>query len=164
MTDTNEPKAVRDARARARRLSRTTPELSYQQALDGVARSEGYAHWSAFMKDDVHARGTGTAPPSSWRRTPFRRFEEETRPSGHWDGDRVTFNVANALTVLITLLPSPLLFMLAMGMEKSIVSRTIMLVMTTTVVAGGGGVAVFLCTHAMRGTMLWLRTRRRGTA
>lgn len=47
MTKTIEAKPVREARAEARRMARKT-ELSYQQALDKVARDAGAEHWAAF--------------------------------------------------------------------------------------------------------------------
>lgn len=47
MTKTLEAKPVREARAAARRMARTT-DLGYQQALDRVARDAGAEHWAAF--------------------------------------------------------------------------------------------------------------------
>jgi hypothetical protein len=47
MTKTNEAKPVREARAAARRMAKTT-DLSYQQALDRIARDGGHEHWAAF--------------------------------------------------------------------------------------------------------------------
>ena len=47
MTKMIEAKPVREARAAARRMARKT-ELTYQQALDKVARDAGAEHWAAF--------------------------------------------------------------------------------------------------------------------
>jgi hypothetical protein len=47
MTKVIEAKAVREARAAARRMAKKT-ELTYQQALDRVARDAGAEHWAAF--------------------------------------------------------------------------------------------------------------------
>ena len=49
MTKTIEAKKVREARAEARRMARTTQSMSYQQALDHVAREAGAPHWSGFV-------------------------------------------------------------------------------------------------------------------
>lgn len=60
-----EPKAVRDARGEARRMSRKGGG-SYQQCLDAVARERGHDHWAAFTR--------------SQPRTPIMDVEEMPRP------------------------------------------------------------------------------------
>lgn len=62
MTKTIEAKPVREARAKARRLSKTTHDMSYQQALDHIAREEGHPHWSAFVSGHPSADAPGSPP------------------------------------------------------------------------------------------------------
>lgn len=59
MTKTIEAKPVREARAKARRLSKTTHDMTYQQALDHIARESGHPHWSAFVSS--HPSGVDQA-------------------------------------------------------------------------------------------------------
>lgn len=58
MTKGKESKTLRDARMRAKTLSRNT-ELSHQQALDHIARESGYRNWSAMSAADG---GVSTSP------------------------------------------------------------------------------------------------------
>lgn len=47
MTDKNQSKPVREARAKARKMARDGI-AGYRQSLDIVARDEGHQHWNAF--------------------------------------------------------------------------------------------------------------------
>jgi len=64
MTKTIEAKPVREARARARRMARTT-DLGYQQALDKVARDAGAEHWAAYAARHPATPATGCEDPAS---------------------------------------------------------------------------------------------------
>lgn len=61
MTKTNEAKAVREARAEARRMAKKT-ELTYQQALDRIARDAGHDHWAAFAASHPATKVDRTSP------------------------------------------------------------------------------------------------------
>lgn len=75
MTKTIEAKPVREARAAARRMAKTT-ELTYQQALDKVARDAGSPHWAAFAAMHPDADMRTPSPPTT---------KEDARPEPEKD-------------------------------------------------------------------------------
>lgn len=77
MTKTIEAKAVREARAEARRMARKT-ELTYQQALDQVARNAGSDHWAAFIALHPPGLAPATADANNDEVRPRRREDRET--------------------------------------------------------------------------------------
>lgn len=50
---TDDTRMIDAAKRKARRMARKTPELTYQQALDQIARGLGRTHWTAFLADPV---------------------------------------------------------------------------------------------------------------
>lgn len=81
MTKENESKTLRDARMRARALSKNT-ELSHQQALDQIARENGHRNWSAMIAAEGVERATGQGRTAAPRKIDRRRVIHEAHETG----------------------------------------------------------------------------------